>query len=169
MQRNTFLFLSLLAVFTALVVGVNIGRSIQSPANQKNLSETPSKSIPSPEPTLTMTTYASNTCGVSLKYPDSLTRMEASQGGALLVDTANSAMSVAIACQKDIPRPALQNDKIETLKIGSISAELYHDTSAKDGTPVDKLIFRHPKNQMDIFISGSGQIFQSVISSVTIF
>jgi hypothetical protein len=165
MARNTFILVVILAIFAALIIGVNIGRKVQNtPTN--NITS----SIPTPIPTskINLTNYSSSTCGISFSYPDTLTKMDSADGNAMFIDTKNTINSIALACQKDIPRPALSADKIEKLNFASVSASLYHDTSAKDGTPNDKLIFTHPRTQKDVYISGYGEPLKMVISSIII-
>ena len=71
-------------------------------------------------------------------------------------------MSLLMACQKDIPVPACRR-KIDSINIASSSAnpigypaKRYHDKFTKDGSPIDTLIFAHPKNKMDVFIATVG-------------
>ncbi len=79
-----------------------------------------------------------------------------------------------MTCQKDIPRSSLPPNKIETLTISdstgvaSTEAKLYHDSSPKDGTLIDILIFTHPKNKMDVFIAGYGETFNQIIQTITL-
>jgi hypothetical protein len=166
MPKNTFLLIALLAIFAALVVGVNIGKRFNA------VPET-TQQVPSitPSPTVTPTPKAETLfegCGITLTYPPTFTKLDIETGGAMLVDSKDTKQSIAIACQKDIPRPALPADKIQTAKIGSMSASLYHDTSAKDGTSVDKFIFRHPKTGLDVYVSGFGDNYISILSTLTL-
>lgn len=157
MARNTFLFLCILAIVAALVVGVNIGRS-------SSVSQAPT---PTPLPTPAVKTYTSDTCGITFSYPDKLSKLD-TQGAVVFVDSTDTNKSVAVVCQKDIPRPPLADDKMENIAIGSVKATIYHDASAKDGTPMDKLIFTHPKNKLDIYVSGYGDSFTTVVTSLKI-
>ena len=84
-------------------------------------------------------------------------------------------MSLLLACQKDIPRPPLVAGKIESIKIASSSAnpvgypaKRYHDSSQKDGSPIDTLIFAHPKNKMDVFIATVGFPLDEILSTLSI-
>ena len=171
MHRNTYLFVTFLAIFAALVVGVNLGRRVSTPQNES----TKTNLTPTPRVTLTpkLTTYINTTCGFTLQYPDTLTKME-STGSAILADTATGAQSIAIACQKDIPRPPLPATKIETISFtggdgaSSLSAKLYHDASPKDGTPVDILIFRNPKTNVDAYIAGYGDMYNQILATLTL-
>lgn len=163
MHRNTYLLVIFLAVFAALVVGVNLGKRLATPAPTP--APTPAES-PSPSPISVSDIYTNKTCGFSFIYPSTLTLSEESTGSALLVHSTNKDESIVVACQPEIPRPPLTPDKIETVLISSISANLYHDASAKDGTQIDELIFRNPKTNMDIFIAGFGETFNSVIATV---
>lgn len=161
MHRNTFLLVLILAIVAALLVGVNIGRTYTPPVEV----------IPSPPhaPILTapiQTTFTSATCGISLTLPAGIT-VEA--------ETTNSAQFVSpdrtvvlLGCEKEIPKPALPADNIETIQIASISAKLYHTTTAKNGTPFDALIFRNPTTAMDIYLAGLGSTFSAIIRSIEV-
>lgn len=158
MHRNTLLLVAFLAVIAALLVGLNVGRSL-SP------SQTP-KPSPAPTPIPTIGYLSGTVCGVSFMYSNSLQEIESSTSGTILADATNPNNSIVIACQKDIPRVPLAPDKIETIEIGSFSAKLYHDASPKDGTPIDKLIFTHPKTKLDVFIAGFGTTYQALLQSL---
>ena len=172
MHRNTYLLVTFLAVFAALVVGVNLGRGFAGiPANSPKVTPKPLPTVPA-IPTITLNTYTNTVCGFSFQYPNTLTKLETASGSALLVDGTTKAQSLAIACQKDIPRPPVPADKIETRMLmnaantASISATLYHDASPKDGTPVDSLIFRIAGSGLDAFIAGYGETYDQMLTTV---
>lgn len=165
-MRNTILVISFLAIIAALLVGFNLGRRFQRETNGAPTSPSPIPTRPLPK----INSYQNTYCGISLDYPDSLTKLEATTG-AMFVDPQNASNSVALACQEEIPRPTLVPERIETVDLvatsgASISAKLYHDASEKDGSPLDKLIFTNPKTGLDIFIAGFGSAFSQVISSL---
>ncbi|MBI5449042.1 hypothetical protein HY948_01865 [Candidatus Gottesmanbacteria bacterium] len=172
MHRNTYLLVIILAVVVALLIGVNIGKRFFISPNSSliNRPSIPPTVFPSPTPLIS---YINDVCGFSFLYPSSFTKMDNASGSALLIDP-DSNESITVTCQKDIPRRALPPEKIETKIVSnqsrsaSISAKLYHDTSAKDGTPLDVLIFRNPKNGLDIFLAGTGITFQKIINSLFI-
>lgn len=168
MHRNTYLLVIFLAVFAALVVGVNIGRHF-------TLSQPPIVAVkppsPTPIPTPTPASYTNSVCGFILNYPNTLTMMGNTTQSAILTNTKDTTQSVAVACQKNIPRPAIDASNIETVLIqhpggATVSANLYHGSSAKDGSTIDELIFRNPKNGIDIFIAGFGDTYNQVIKTV---
>ncbi len=171
MQRNTYLFVTILAIFAALVVGVNVGRKVASlqtpPQPASTTAPTP---IASPTPKLLI--YTNQLCGFSLQYPDTLTKLEDASGSAIFVQGNSKTQAIAIACQKNMPRPPISESNIETVSLtndlgtASISAKLYHDSSSKDGTPMDALIFRNHKNGLDIFIAGFGETFSSILKTI---
>lgn len=175
MHRNTFLLVSLLAVLAALVLGVNIGKRFpqQSLSESRSNERTKLTSSPSPASTVALTDYISRDCGISFRYPLDMKVLEATRS-AIFSDPTNATASVVLACQRDIPRPPLVPEPIETLILLSdppgttISAKLYHDASPKDGTPMDELIFTHPKTGLDVFLAGFGDTFQQIIESVKI-
>jgi hypothetical protein len=166
MHRNTYALVVVLAIFAALVVGVQIGRRL-SFGKQSQIIPPPIPS-PTPLPTPVPQTYTNALCGFSFQYPTHLTLLEAASGSAVLIDSKNTGNSIAVACQTRIPRPALTPDKVDEVKIGSISGYLYHDANAKDGTLIDKLIFTNPNKHMDIFIAGNGSGFNSIVQSLLI-
>ena len=165
MPRNTLIVIILLGIFAAIVAGVNLGRNAGAGTQSRNTSITPTIK---PTPTPSLISYTDTLCKITFSYPDNFTKVEIQTGGVTLVDQKNSKETIVAICQKDIPRVPLPKDKIESLKIGSISANLYHDTSEKDGTPIDKLIFTHPKTKKDIYIAGYGASFNNLIETLTI-
>lgn len=170
MHRNVLVIVTFLAVSAALVVGVNIGKRVSAPpAVLPALTTTPTGG-PTPTPPLLQTlTYDSLVCNVSFDYPDTFIKQETqASASAIFIDPQNTTSMVIFTCQKDIPRPPLPPEKIETIQIASISAKLYHDTNAKDGSPIDKLIFYNPKIRMDVFLAGLGPVFQAALASLKI-
>ena len=197
MHKNTFLLISILAVIAALVVGINMGKRMagsqtvlpsptQNPIPTETIFETPTpsgsisatpKSSPtistqsgvlSPTPAGSGGVFTSSACGVSVRYPAGMTVQDGGEKGAVFTSASNAGDIVVLTCQKDIPLPALTPEKIETKTIDGVPAKLYHDSSEKDGTSVDALIFTHPKNGMDVFVGGFGSTFNSIIQTITI-
>ncbi len=167
MHKNTYLLVSILAVVAALVVGVNVGKKL-------SLAPIPTPAptaIPTPEQTTEL--FTSTLCGFSLEYPSTFTLMESASGSAIMNHPSDKNQSIVATCQKDISGIPLPPEKIELLVIPSatgatISAKLYHDASAKDGTAMDALLFTHPTNGLDIFIAGFGPAFDAAIKSLHI-
>lgn len=171
MHRNTYLVVIFLAIFAALVVGVNIGKKLAKPVTVLPATETQTPTPLAPK----KQTYVNAFCGFSFVYPEVFTKMESASGSAIFTDSQNENQGIAVTCQKDIPRPALPSNRIESLSIpyatgtASISAKLYHDSSPKDGLALDALIFRHPKTGLDIFIAASpSAVFRNILSTVTL-
>jgi hypothetical protein len=166
MHKNTLLFASFLAVIAALLIGFNLGRNMPA---EKAATVTPTPAI-SPTPTLAYLSYS--TCGVSFEYPNSLTPMQSSSSGVILTNTTHPETSVVVVCQDEVPRVPLSPDKMESVVIrqasgsASASATLYHDTSPKGDTSIDKLIFTHPSTKLDVFVAGFGPIFDRVVTSL---
>lgn len=171
MHRNTYVVVSILAVLAALVVGVNAGRKmIPTPT-----SPTPTPALtPAETPTSAPTTpYVNAICGFSLNYPNDFTLLENASGSAIIRNTKDQTQVILLACQKDIPRPAIAADQIETRNLvtatgASVSAKLYHDKSSKDGTPIDALIFAHPTKKTDVFIAGYGAAFNDLLKTILV-
>jgi hypothetical protein len=165
MHRNTFVFIIILGILAAIVTGVNLGRKPQQVTN------TPDTISPTIQvmPTISTLQYVSNECGISLMYPDSFTKIDIETGGATLVNKSDTEESIIVVCQEEIPRVPLVEERIEALTIGSVSANLYHDASPNDGTPIDKLIFTHPKTKKDVYIAGIGENYNKLIQSLKLY
>ncbi len=172
MHRNTYLLVIVLAVFAALVVGVNLGKRIGQTTEEPTAASTTASPTPTSSANSGNGIMESAECGFTLRYPPSLTLLEAATGSALLMDQNEASASVAIACQEEIPRPPLVADRIETRTIrsatgtASASARLYHNASAKDGELIDELIFTQPRTGKDIYIAGYGETFNAIIETV---
>ncbi len=170
MHRNTFLLVLFLAIFASLVVGVNLGRRFPTPQPQTTKTAVSPTSTPvvSEGQALSLLEYRNTYCGIAFRYPGTLQQIEGATGSAVLVNQEKPEESVVVTCQKDIPRPALAPERIEVATVSGVTARLYHDTSAKDGTPIDTLILRHPKTGLDVFLAGSGPTFQGILSTLKI-
>lgn len=171
MPKNTFIVVGILAIFAALVVGVNLGKKFsQNPSTAQTVAPTTSPTQES-TPTASLISFqvfTSAYCGISFDYPSNFTKLESASGSAVLLNPDNANASIAVACQKDIPRPSLSKENIEQATVSGIHTMIYHDTSAKDGSSIDKLIFRHPKNGLDVFIAATGTVFEQILSSLNI-
>lgn len=164
MPKNTFILVILLAVFAAIVIGVNLGKKVTNPTSQ---TIPPQTSSPTPSTTpVKLYTYANRSCGISVTYPEYFTILENPVEGAILTNTQNAKDAVIITCQKEIPRIPLTDDKIENFTIGTVSAQLFHDASQNDSTPIDKLIFTHPGTKKDVYIAGYGADFNTMVTSL---
>jgi len=169
MHRNTYLIVSILAVVAALVIGVNVGKKLQ---NSPSASPSPTTTV-APTPTDTIQTYVDSMCGFSVQYPSVFSLMDNASGSAVLSFSGDQTKSIVMTCQKNIPRPALPADKIVAMSLptttgASVSAKLYHDNSNKDGSAIDALIFTHPTSKMDVFISGVGDAYTNLLSTIQI-
>lgn len=170
MHKNTLLFSSMLAVIAALLVGFNLGRSFP----KQDTEGTQPSPTPLTSPTPTIAYLRATACGIAFQYPNSLTPIESSDSGTIYASTSDPDATVLVLCQNEIPRIPLTPDKMEarTLRAATgsatVSATLYHDASAKDGTPIDKLIFTHPKTGLDVLIGGIGPIYQQFIASISL-
>lgn len=171
MHRNTLLFVSFLAVVAAFLVGTLVGRNLPR-STTITVAPTPA---PSAEPTqaVKLLNYTDQTCKLSLEYPNTLEVLESTNSGTIFTNPNNEKDTILVVCQNDIPRVPLTPEKItsvilRTAKGATVSANIYHDTSTKDGTPIDKLIFRHPTSGMDIFVGGFGKVFDRLITTIKI-
>lgn len=159
MPRNTAVLVFFLTLFAAAVVGINLFKNPENPA------QTPIETSTTPTPNISLDTYQNDVCGVRFQYPSGINKLE-SRDGAVFSDPNATDSAVFITCQKDIPRSPLSPDRIETIQIGTVSATLYHDASPKDGSPIDKLIFSHPGNGLDIYVAGFGPVFRQLTTSI---
>lgn len=171
MQRNTLLLTAILAVIATLIIGVNIGRNLSRPTTAVPIAPSVT-SVPTPA-IITQLPYISTKCGVSLNYPSNFEVKESTASATAFINTKEVNQSVLLVCQPNIPRIALPPNKIESMTIqsqssaaASISAKLYHDSDAKDGTPIDRLIFTNAKKGVDIFVTGYGAVFNDIIASI---
>lgn len=174
MHRNTYILVSILAVLAALVVGVNVGKKISPVSPPAPPTPTP---LAKPNPTLLDTTltqtYVDNACGFSLEYSNDYSLTENASGSAILSSTGSGNQSIVMTCQKNIPRPPLASDKIQSLMLpastgASVSATLYHDQSSKDSSPIDAIIFTHPTRKLDVFVAGYGDSFNAAIKTIQV-
>lgn len=200
MHRNTYILILCLAILAALIVGLNIGKTMQTQQKEMQLpSPSQTQSI---TPTMIVTedmaqgtqsstirtstesaktkiattsatgqktmTFTSTACGISLTYPDTWKTEDSSTStnGVIFTETTNPKNIIVMTCQKDITKPSLPPEQIETMKIGTITGTLYHDQSSNE--QVDGLIFTHPKTALDVFIGGYGATFNAVIKSIKI-
>jgi len=193
--KNTYYLILFLSILAALIIGLNIGKGMQNKETGNNATIAPPQmtDTPTPSPTASSVfqtstesaqlksatsssevqkgkTYTNTACGITLSYPDTVTTEESSTEtqGVIFTNKSNPKDMVVLTCQKDIPKPPLSLQNIEDTMIGNVAAKLYHDTSQKDGTQVDALIFTHPKTKLDVFIGGYGQVFNTIIQSIKI-
>lgn len=171
MPGNTYRLVSILAVIAAFLIGFNIGRStgrvVRETGNvpQKTTVTAAVTPTPSPIPDLT---FDDTACRFTFDYPAVFSVEKDSSGSGSVTNKAGNTV-LLFACSKDIPRPALPKDKTETVKVASIAATLYHETSPKDGSPLDIVIFRHPKTGSDIYIAGVDEGLRHTYSTVTVY
>ena len=157
-----------LAIFSALVAGVNIGHKMAGtqPGFTKYSPESPiiSQLAPSESP---KKNYTNVGCAVMFPIPDQFTLTNESTLSAMFTRS-DAKNSILMTCQKNIPRPPLPSGFIESVnlttveKTTTISAKLYHDQSEKDGEKIDALIYYNPKIKMDVFIAGYGPEFDTL-------
>ena len=193
--KNTYYLILFLSILAALIIGLNIGKRMQNQKTGNNATIAPPQITDTPTPSATTSsvfqtgtgsgelknattssaaqkekTYTNTTCGITLSYPDTVTIEESSTEtqGVIFTNKSDPKDIVVVTCQKDIPKPPLSLENIEDIMIGTVAAKLYHDTSAKDGTKMDALIFTHPKTKLDVFIGGYGRVFNTIIQSLKI-
>jgi hypothetical protein len=168
MHRNTFLVVIILAVVAALLTGINLGKKLSTQST-----EPAPQNIITPSPTISpVSVYENTICGITFNFPETVTKTENASGSALFTETTTGNQILAVTCQLEIPTPAVPEENTETKILtnsagtGTVSATLYHDSSAKDGTPLDVLIFRKPKTATDVYLAGYGEIFNSILQTL---
>ena len=143
MHRNTYLFISLLAIIAALLIGINLGKILT-----KSVPVASSETRPTPTTKITLLTYTDTFCGFSLVYPSTFQVLENASGSAILHMQSDTAQAITLICQKNIPIPAGTSAPLSlpTTRGASISAKLYTDTTAT----VEAVLFHHPTNGMAV-------------------
>ncbi len=182
MAKGTLIFLFILAILAAFLIGINVGKNISKQQFSNEAIEQLSNQ-PSPSPTLILTptiaspsatrtpkttgtsTFTDRTCGFSFSYPGSFLRQETENAQSIIfTDPDDPNAAIATTCTASIPRPPVSSDKIEAITLGGVGAILYHDQN-KDGTPRDEVIVKNPNNDMEIIIAGYGDTFQKALTS----
>ena len=151
-----------LALIAMFLFGLNIGRLIPRATG------TPTQPTPIPTPFTTNEnrSYTIKDCAVSFTYENNQTLTEASMAATLTTEGISN--KIAIACAPEIPRPPLPPEKTEKVNVAGIETTLYHDVSAKDGTPIDAIIMDHPKNpKLDVGFFGYGEGFKKLLSTIS--
>lgn len=195
MHKNTILFIILLALCSVFIATINIIR-ITSQPEQKVAVTTPLPTsaptqIPSPTPTpelveSTRSASLSGTkkltptplpqgkqtittpCGLSLYLPATYAA-ESNQNGTTIINTAPPQEMVVVTCEKNVFTPSVPKEQTETRTLkGGVTATLYHDTSSTDGSPIDAVVFRHPKTGNEVLIVDSGTTIDTILSSITV-
>ena len=181
MPKGTLLLFFILTVLATLLVGINIGKKINS-SNIASLSISPS----TPKPSITLipteivpqitgaitqkttdghTTYTDQNCGYTFTIPGSYIKSSSANGKSIIItDPDNPQAIIAATCAQTLPRPPLSSDKIVAYTLDGESAILYHDKTP-EGNPRDEVIVKHPNKNLEIIIAGYGPIYEQVLSS----
>ncbi len=164
MHRNTVFFIGFLAVLAAVLVGINIGRRIPQ-VSPTLIPPSPISSPASLQPVVSLSNQADSRleiCGLSFSYEPGFTLKQSSNAAEL----AGSNETIRVVCTAEIPRPPLPPEKMEEITLDGVKTTLYHDASAKDGTPLDAVIFKHPKKDLDVGIFGFGGGFKKLVQTI---
>lgn len=189
MHHNTAFVIAFLSVIAALLVGMNVGRKLagwtnppapQTVAVNSSPVNIPVTASPVASPlnltfqigtsagqvaAVSTKSYTSNFCGVRFDYPADYTVNEASNAARFTDKTTKQ--NLDMICGNDFPLPPLPQDQTATASVAGISAKVYHDYLAENNSqPIDVVIFRHPKNQLDIVLMGFGDAFQQLLKSL---
>lgn len=164
MHRNTLLLVSGLAVIAALLIGLDIGRGLNS-------SQTSATPTPVVSPTISY--ISGTTCDTTFEYPNNLRLMESSGSGTVLINMTKPDESIIVICQKNIPETPGNDAQTMTITgssddAASTTATLYEDATTSGGVAIEKLLFTHPGTKLDVLIAGSGEAFKHLISSLKI-
>ena len=168
MAKTTSILIIVLAILAALITGIQIGRKVgktnpiaqlPSPA-QISILSTP---ISSP---LSLLNYSSSDCGVTFSYSPTYQLQEASDSA--ILTNSQTGDEITLICGTEFPTPPLPPEKIEEATIAGQLATIYHDASAKDGSPLDVVVLTHPQRLLQIALFGFGQSFQQLLNTLTI-
>lgn len=184
MAKGTIIFIFILSIFASLLAGINIGKKIEKMQLASSITPTVIPITPtftifptttpvvSPNARVTTksatgkSTYRNRTCGFEFSYPGSyLSQKSVNEQATIFTDPDDPNTAIAATCATEIPKPPLPPEKIETITLDDVSVTLYHDSNAKDGSPRDEVIVKHPTNGKEIIIAGFGPTFQSALSS----
>lgn len=171
MHKNTYLLATVLAIITALVIGVNIGKKIPNQSQPTNneqpdlVSLTPSPTIP----TSILKNYENSECGFSFSYPDNLTRLDSTMSNAVFADLKQPGDTIIVLCQETIPEPAAKAQAMTITydKGASISAMRYEESDNEK--VIESILFNHPDNGMAILITGQGETFEQILRTLNVF
>jgi hypothetical protein len=185
MAKGTIIALFILSSIAILLIGINIGKKIgisqSSPPKSENTeavmksadisvsptSEIRNNPITTESAAIKYTRYEDINCGVSIDYNQEFIRQDTEQDNSVIImEKDNPKSAIFIACEKEIPQPPLSADKIEIITIDGIKGKLYHDSSAKDGSPRDEAIFIHPFREMEVILAGFGRHFDYALKSL---
>lgn len=153
-----------LAILAAMVVGVNIGARNSPPVSNTPISPPPE----SPTPTPLLLSYSNPLCKVNFIYPDSYNKVDLdNNGGAVFAHKDSASGSLTFLCQKDLPKPK-ELDNAETIKFGSVSALILIPDATNSAQANGRLFLTHPVSKLIISISGTKEIFETVVDSLVI-
>lgn len=186
MPKNTLFFIIFLIVVASLLFGINIGKNLGVKQYLNQNLPTPTQIIRQPSPTQTLTptptqtvisgdkisvganqsVYTDQACGFTLTFASTFLNQQTVNGtSTIITDPDDPASAIVAICQEEIPKPPLLPERIKDITIDGVAAKLYHDVSAKDGSPRDEIIVRHPAKNWDIIVAGYGTTFEEAVSS----
>jgi len=171
LAKTTAILIIILAIIAALVTGIQIGRKVGS-GSLFTSSPTPDLTSQAPSPSVIasasaqLQTFTHKECGVQFQY-DPAYQVSQSSNSAILVN-GTTGDQVSLACAAEIPLPPLPPEKIDEATVAGQAATIYHDASAKDGTPIDVVIFDHPVKGLKVALLGFGEVFQQTLTSIKI-
>jgi len=113
--------------------------------------------------------FTSPTCKITFTTPLAYTIVSEDAGGMMTNPQVPNDI-IMISCEKEsITKPTVSSEKMETKTLkGGITANLYHDQSSKDNSPIEVLLFHHPNIGKDIFIAVSGTAMPSIIATLSL-
>jgi hypothetical protein len=193
MPRGTAFLIIALTAIAFLLIGINFGKTLSvklalpNPIPSPLPTSTPSPTLtPVPTekiiPTINISIYPSSTsskgvnsgtstftdgtCGISFTIPGGYLRTSSQNGkSSIFTDPNDPNAMIAATCASQIPRPPLPAEKVEAILLDGVAATLYHDSNAKDGSPRDEIIAKHPTSGQEVFVAGYGETFQRALKS----
>jgi hypothetical protein len=165
MYKNTALLIAFLAVIAGILVGYRMGVKTRPTEIAVESILYPSAS-PIPTPTsASVINYTSPDCRINLSYSSDFDISEASSS-AVFINKSNETDTIRLICGIEFPKPPLAKDRINEATVGGQLATVYHDASAKDGTPLDVYVMIHPLHQFEIALFGYGAHFEAVLQTL---
>lgn len=167
MHRNTAVFIAFLAIVAGLLAWVRFRNA--APAS---LAVPTPTVMPTSTPTPAQKTYNSDVCSVTLSYPENLRRVESTDSGTAFIDEKRPERSVVLGCTESIPPFDADSSTRTVVRYASgsatVSAILYHIDATGSANATDTLLFRNPENGLRVFLTGFGDTFRQILSTVKI-
>lgn len=165
LPRSTFIVVVFLAVFAAVVAGVNIARIFSPPPLPPENTVTPTLPVlqPTGKPEPDSLLFSDDYCQVSFAYPAGLTERRIASGTAILLDAQNDGDAVLVTCNPSLTPPDLP--PIGEITVSGQAVSVY-DTEASGSAAIRTLFFRHPETDLNTEIIFPPTLYDLVTGSL---